>query len=151
MRESVKNKITSDFRRWLAANRPDMPEHEARRMADALASMATEAVYANSEGHAKAYGDAVREMEAHRRKFREHVDELQRVSKALLDFFKKTGVVSIERDFRTGKAALKPRSTVMVGIIEYLNALDSFITSFYKDVYKIDHKNNEDRAQITLF
>jgi len=151
MKESLKNKIVSDFRCWIAENRQGMTESEARKIADALGAIAVEAAYANSEGHAAAYADAVRELESHRRRFREHVDSMQRVSKALLDFFKKEGMVSLERDFKTNRTRLKPRSRVMVGILEYLNTLDGFVTEFYRDVYKIDEKNNPDRAQITLF
>lgn len=151
MKESLRKKIVSDFRDWILENRPTLTEAEARKIADALGAIAVEAAYANSEGHAAAYADAVKELEAHRRRFREHVDSMQRVSKALLEFFKKEGMVTFERDFKTNRTKLKPRSRVMVGILEYLNTLDNFITEFYRDVYKIDEKNNPDRAQITLF
>lgn len=151
MKESVKNKIVSDFRAWMDHNYPDMPEHRRRGLAAALGGMAAEAALANADGMARSYTEVVREMEVHKRMFREHVDSLQTISKSLLDFLRKEGVVAIERDMRTRRAAIKPKSRVMVGVVEYLNELDGFITRFYRDVYRIEQKNNEDRSQITLF
>ena len=143
--------MISEFRDWLLQNRPGITEPEARKIADALGETASRLSLENAEGVSRNYGDAVRELEAHKRMFREHVDDLQKVSKSLLEFFKKHGVVEVEFDTRTRRPTLKPRSTVMVGIVEYLKTLDVFISRFYKEVYKIDEKNNEDRAQIKLF
>lgn len=151
MKESIRNKMISDFREILSEGHPGISESEARKIADELGGIATRLSLENAQGIAENYSHAVRELEAHKRMFREHVDDLQRVSKSLLEFFKKHGVVSVEFDTRTRRPTLKPKSTVMVGIVEYLKTLDAFIARFYSEVYRIDEKNNDERAQIKLF
>jgi hypothetical protein len=60
-------------------------------------------------------------------------------------------VVYYEMDPKSKRLVLKSRTTVVADTVNFLNKLNTFVTDFYKEVYKIDEQNNEDRTQITLF
>jgi hypothetical protein len=149
--ETIKNKIQSDFLREMEEMLPQMPEHALRAMASRLSNMAWEAVRENTEGFSREYVTAISEMEAHKKMFRDHIDDLQATTKSLLTEMRKHGFATTKTDPRTGKTVLVGRTTVLTGIIDFLNRLSDMVSEFYTRVYRIEPERGEGRSQIKLF
>jgi uncharacterized protein YaaQ len=130
---------------------PQMPEHARRAMASRLSQIAWEAVRENTEGFSKEYVTAISEMEAHKKMFRDHIDDLQVTSKALLTEMRKHGFATTKMDRGTGKMVLVGKTTVLTGIIDFLNRLNDMVSEFYTRVYRIEPDRGEARSQIKLF
>ena len=149
--ETIKNKIQADFLREMEEMLPQMPEHARRAMASRLSHIAAEAVRENSEGFAREYVTAISEMEAHKKMFRDHIDDLQVSTKALLTEMRREGFATTKNDPKTGKLMLVGRTTILTGIIALLNRMNDMVSDFYTRVYKIGPDGGDGRSQIKLF
>ena len=78
------------------------------------------------------------------------IDEIQKSTEKLITVYKSGSFVSQQFDERTRTMMLKPRTTMVNEMVEYLNTLNKLVISFYKDVYKIE-QTSIDYPKISLF
>jgi hypothetical protein len=107
----------------------------------------------NSDGLSKSASDALLDHEKHRKQFRDHIENIQKHSKVLLDSFKKQTFVKPDRD-KNNKPVLVGRTRMVDEMVDFLNKLNKSVMDFYTQVYKIeDEKEFKTNGieQISLF
>jgi hypothetical protein len=79
---------------------------------------------------------------------------LEKSVKILFDSFRKQGFIKPDIDKKTNKPILKGRTTMVDEMVDFLNKLNIIVMDFYKDIYKIQNKEEGKQMgieQITLF
>jgi len=150
MKNTLKNKLFEAIEKNLDESCPEMPETDRRKLANLIQSISLEILLENMDGISKTYSETVLEMESHKKMFKDHIESMQKDCKALMEAFKRHGIVSLEIDPKTRKPMLKPRSAVAAEMVAFLNKLNSLTMSFYENVYKIE-EDKDYTTQTTLF
>jgi len=150
MKNYLKDQIFNNFLEILEADMPQLTEAGRRKLADKLCQSSYDVYKLNSEGIVKQTSEAISDLERHRGLFKQYIDTLQRNTNKILDNFKQNGFVTKKYDEYTKKTILKGRTTMVDDMVYFLNDLNDCVTSFYKDVYKVE-QTTIDQKQITLF
>jgi len=150
MKNNLKNKLFEAIEKKLDESYPEMPETDRRKLASLIQGISLEILLENMDGISKTYSETVIEMESHKKLFKDHIESMQKDCKALMEAFKRHGIVSLEIDPKTRKPMLKPRSAVAAEMVAFLNKLNSLTMSFYENVYKIE-EDKDYTTQTTLF
>jgi translation elongation factor EF-1beta len=150
MKNTLKTKLFESFEEKLAQAYPDMAEHNRRNIANLMQNISIEILIENNDGITNSYNEAIKELEAHKKLFRDHVEELQKESKGIIQILRKNGLVSTSVDRKTNKPILVGRTTVITETVAFLNKMNEFTMNFYENVYKIED-NNSFGTQTTLF
>jgi len=150
MKNTLKNKLFEAIEKKLDESYPEMPESDRRKLASLIQSISLKILLENMDGISKTYSETVLEMESHKKMFKDHIESMQKDYKALMEAFKRHGIVSLEIDPKTRKPMLKPRSAVAAEMVAFLNKLNSLTMSFYENVYKIED-DKDYTTQTTLF
>jgi len=150
MKNTLKNKLFEAIEKKLDESYPEMPESDRRKLASLIQSISLKILLENMDGISKTYSETVLEMESHKKMFKDHIESMQKDCKALMEAFKRHGIVSLEIDPKTRKPMLKPRSAVAAEMVAFLNKLNSLTMSFYENVYKIE-EDKDYTTQTTLF
>ena len=151
MKNNTKSKYFASFCGAWEEKHPDIPEHIRRKIAHSLAEKALVIHFEGVEGMADIMSQMGLEMESHKKKFRDHVETLQKNTKNLYTRFKSEGFITSVIDRSTGRVVLKGKTTMVTDMVQFLNELEKFVYEFYTEVYKITPDSNNDRVQITLF
>jgi len=151
MKNNTKSKYFDTFCQVLDEEHPSIPEHIRRKIAHSLAEKSMDIYSEGVEGMADIVSNIGLEMESHKKKFRDHVESLQKNTKNLYTKFRSEGFLSSTIDRSTGRMVVKGKTTMVTDMVQFLNELEKFVYEFYTEVYKITPDNNNDRVQITLF
>jgi hypothetical protein len=79
---------------------------------------------------------------------------LEKSVKILFDSFRKQGFIKPDIDKKTNKPILKGRTTMVDEMVDFLNKLNIIVLDFYKDVYRIESRDEGKEfgvEQISLF
>jgi hypothetical protein len=79
---------------------------------------------------------------------------LEKSVKILFDSFRKQGFIKPDIDKKTNKPILKSRTTMVDEMVDFLNKLNIIVLDFYKDVYRIESRDEGKEfgvEQISLF
>lgn len=150
MKNYLKEQIFDNFLQILEADMPQLTEAGRRKMAEKLSQSAYDVYKVNSEGIIKQTSEAISDLEKHRGLFKKYIDIIQKNTNQILENFKQNGFVTKKYDEYTKKTILKGRTTMVDDMVYFLNDLNDCVTSFYKDVYKVE-QTTKDQQQITLF
>ncbi len=150
MKNTLKTKLFESFEEKLAEAYPDMAEHNRRNIASLMQTLSIDILIENNDGISNAYNEAIKELEAHKKLFRDHVEELQKESKNIIQILRKNGLVTTSVDRKTNRPILVGRTTVITETVAFMNKLNEFTMNFYENVYKIE-ENNSFGTQTTLF
>jgi hypothetical protein len=129
---------------------PNMEEHQIKDISYHLSNVAHDLFIVNDEGLALLLENAVKDLEAHRNMFQEHILFLQKNSKQILEILKSKSLVYLDADPKTKKNVLKGRTSVLTEVVVYMNILNDMVISYYKDVYKVE-QNTDRTIQSSLF
>jgi hypothetical protein len=150
MKNYLKEKIFIDFLFIFEKEMPHLTEATKRKICELLVESSFLIYTSNSEGIIKQTGDSIIQLEMHRKQFKDFVDIVQKSSEKLLKTFKDEKFVEKKYDENTRTYYLKSRTRMVDEMIEFLNILNNVITTFYKEVYKIE-QTSIDYPSITLF
>jgi hypothetical protein len=153
MKNHTKAKTFDIFCQTLSEKYPDIDEHIRRKIANDLMNESMIILKDNSDGLSKSASDALLDHEKHRKQFRDHIENIQKHSKVLLDSFKKQTFVKPDRD-KNNKPVLVGRTRMVDEMVDFLNKLNKSVMDFYTEVYKIeDEKEFKTNGieQISLF
>lgn len=145
-----KNIILDTFCKNLQENHPELPESVRWKIANELARIALETMIAHNKGIYDTYHNMALEYEQHRKKFKDHIDFIDKSSKTLIFNMKQGTFVTMQNDKKTGKPKLVGRTKVVDDMVDFLNKLDEEVFSFYKEVFKIE-ETDSNKPQMTLF
>lgn len=153
MKNTIKTKTIKQFLEILEEYYPEKCEASRRKTAYAMCEIAMTIVNENTDGLKIMVSDAVLSLEQHKKMFRDHIEEVTKVTKKLFLSFKKQGFIDIVIDAKTKKPYLKGRTTMVDEMVVFLNKINKTITTFYKDVYKIQDEQaaRDTSTQINLF
>jgi hypothetical protein len=153
MKNHTKAKTLDLFCKTLDEKYPDIEEHIRRKIANDLMNDSLIILKENSEGLSKSASDALLDHEKHRKQFRDHIENIQKHTKTMMDSFKKQGFVKPDRD-KNNKPVLVGRTRMVDEMVDFLNKLNKSVMQFYTDVYKIEDEREfktNGIEQITLF
>ena len=153
MKNTTKSKTLELFLKILEENHPEMTEPARRKTAYELCDASMDILNINCDGLSKTMSDAVLTLESYKKTFRDHIEEIQKITKTMYDSFRSQGFVKPDIDKKTNKPILKGRTTMVDEMVVFLNKMNKTVMDFYKDVYKIeDSKEAKDAGvQTTLF
>ena len=153
MKSTTKTKTLELFLKILEENHPEMSESTRRKTAYILCDASMDVLHENCDGLSKSMLDAVINLEKYKKTFRDHIEEIQKITKTMYDSFRSQGFVKPDIDKKTNKPILKGRTTMVDEMVVCLNKMNKTVMDFYKDVYKIeDSKEAKDAGvQTTLF
>lgn len=146
--KSQKQKLKEDIEVSLKTSNLDLTDHQAHVAANIGAEHGHQLLISSNSEFAILNMNLTTEYEQNRFKFREQVEFLQKETEKLMLELKKMGMVYFEKNPKTNKVELKARSTAMVGIVKFLNALEEQVLDFYQNVYKIEP---DGKTQMSLF
>lgn len=149
MKNHTKSKIDQSFSAHLDEKYPDLPQHLRRKIAHDLTDIANKYLIENNDGLADLLKEAFMDVETHKKMFKDHIDDIQVSTKAILDILRKQGMIGYEQDPKTRKTIVVGKTKVLTETVAYLNRLNSFVIEFYENVYKIE--DTKDSPQTTLF
>lgn len=150
MKNTLKTKLFESFEQKLAEAYPDMAEHNRRNIANLMQTLSIDILIENNDGMTNAYNEAIKDLESHKKMFKDHIDNLQKESKNIIQILRKNGLVSTTIDRKTQKPILIGRTSVITETVAFMNKLNEFTMNFYEIVYKIE-ENNSFGTQTTLF
>jgi hypothetical protein len=150
MKNYLKEKIFSNFLFIFEKEIPGLTEATKRKLAEAMVESCYQVFLHNNQELVKLNTETIREYENNRKQFRDLIDEIQKSTEKLITVYKSGSFVSQQFDERTRTMMLKPRTTMVNEMVEYLNTLNKLVISFYKDVYKIE-QTSIDYPKISLF
>jgi len=150
MKNYLKDQIFDNLLQILEVDMPQLSEATRRKLADKLCQSSYDVYKSNSEGIVRQSSEAITELEKHRALFKQYIDVIQKNTNKILDNFKQNGFVTKKYDEYTKKTILKGRTTMVDDMVYFLNDLNDLVVLFYKDVYKVE-QTNYDQKQITLF
>ena len=144
MKNTTKSKTLELFLKILEENNPEMTEPTRRKTAYILCDASMDILHENCD---------VVTLESYKKTFRDHIEEIQKITKTMYDSFRSQGFVKPDIDKKTNKPILKGRTTMVDEMVVFLNKMNKTVMDFYKDVYKIeDSKEAKDAGiQTTLF
>lgn len=154
MKNNLKAETLNKFNQILEEKYPEIEVYKRRAIAHEL----NEYAFGVLNESVKYFSDSQSEksllLEQHRKIFHDHIIMIEKSVKILFDNFKKEGFVKPEIDKKTNKPYLKGRTTMVDDMVLFLNRLNVLVMDFYKDVYKIENKEQAKEfgiEQITLF
>jgi len=152
MKSTTKNKVLELFLKNLQ-EKHGIDEKLAWKIANDLSSISNEVVQESSQGISTQYNDTALELERHRKQFRDHIEFLDKRSKAILANFKQQGFFTIGKDKKTNKPILVGRTSMVNDMVDFLNDMNESVQEFYINVYKITEENASENGifQISLF
>ena len=150
MKNYLKEKIFSNFLFIFEKEIPGLTEASKRKLAEAMVESCYQVFLDNNQELVKLNTETIKEYENNRKQFRDLIDEIQKSTEKLITVYKSGSFVSQQFDERTRTMMLKPRTTMVNEMVEYLNTLNKLVISFYKDVYKIE-QTSIDYPKISLF
>lgn len=145
--DTLKNQIFDSFLNIISQNE-NMPEHEQRALAYALMEAAMGFIELGINSFTKMHLEAVTDLEQHKKMFRDHIELIDKYTKAMLTSFKRQGFVKPDLDDNR-RPILKGRTKMVDDMVVFLNALNDSVLAFYKDVYRMEDLIKE--PQISLF
>jgi hypothetical protein len=153
MKNTTKSKTLDIFLKILEEKHPEMTEPKRRSTAIALCEASMQILNDNSEGLSKTMLDAVTSLESYKKTFRDHIEDIQSITKNMFTSFRSQGFIKPDIDKKTNKPYLKGRTSMVDEMVVFLNKMNKTVMDFYKDVYKIeDTKEAKDAGiQTTLF
>ena len=151
MKETLRTKLFEHSVQHISNKYPDIPEHRARNISSDVSIKSIEILTENNRTLGELSRDLILEAEKNKKMFRAHIENLQKETKQVLQKLKDNGCISFGYDTKLRRNVITARSSVLKDTVDFLNKLNTFVIDFYKDVYKIDEQNNDDRTQITLF
>lgn len=151
MKEHLRNKLFIECVKIIMDSQPDIDEFRVRRISQIVSEQAIILLLENNKELDEHYKNIISESEKTKKMFREHIENLQKETKTLMNSYKTLGMVTYVWDDKSRKNIMKTRTSVLADTVAFLNNLNSFVTDFYKNVYKIEESNNEERAQLNLF
>lgn len=146
--KSQKQKLKEEIELSLLNEKLNLTEHQAHVAANIGAEIGQQMLISSNSEFAIMNMNLTTEYEQNRLKFREQVEFLQKETDKLMNELKKLGMVYFEKNPKNNKIELKARSTAMVGIVKFLNALEEQVLDFYQNVYKIEP---DGKTQMSLF
>jgi histidinol phosphatase-like enzyme len=150
MKNYLKEKIFKNFLFIFEKEIPGLTESNKRKLCEALVESSYQVFLINSQELIKQSSISVKEFEYNRKQFKDLIDEIQKSTDKLLTVYKSNSFVSKEFDEITRTFILKPRTTMVNEMVEYLNMLNKLVINFYKEVYKIE-QTSIDYPKISLF
>jgi len=150
MKNYLKEKIFSDFLFIFEKEMPGLTEATKRKISETLVDSCYQVFLANSQELVKQNSQTIKEYESNRMQFKVFIDEVQKSTEKLLNVYKSGSFVSKEYDEKLKTYYLKPRTTMVQEMVDYLNILNKLVISFYKEVYKIEQTSIE-YPKISLF
>ena len=150
MKNYLKEKIFKNFLFIFEKEIPGLTESNKRKLCEVLVESSYEVFLINSQELIKQSSTSIKEFEYNRKQFKDLIDEIQKSTDKLLTVYKSNSFVSKEFDERTRTFILKPRTTMVNEMVEYLNMLNKLVINFYKEVYKIE-QTSIDYPKISLF
>jgi len=150
MKNYLKEKIFKNFLFIFEKEIPGLTESNKRKLCEALVESSYQVFLINSQELIKQSSTSIKEFEYNRKQFKDLIDEIQKSTDKLLTVYKSNSFVSKEFDERTRTFILKPRTTMVNEMVEYLNMLNKLVINFYKEVYKIE-QTSIDYPKISLF
>lgn len=150
MKNSTIFKIKESFSKILEEGFSEIPAHIRSDMVDALSEDAWRFNNEATEVFSGMYSQSVSDYEAHRKKFRDHIEEIQSKANQLLAHYKKGGFVKYEKDPASHRIMMKARTSVLEETTKFLNELNSMVRDFYENVYKME-ENIQKPNQTSLF
>jgi len=151
MKEHLRNKLFSESIQVLSDLNTGLPESQARKIGSRVAENSIRILIENNQNMSEHYKDLILEAEQTKKMFREHIEVLQSETQSILKILKTTGMVKMEWNSKLKKNVLVAKTSVLQETVAFLNKMNTLVIDFYKDVYKVEETNNEDRLQITLF
>jgi len=150
MKNNLKEKIFSNFLFIFEKEIPGLTESTKRKLSEALVESSYQVFLMNSQELVKQNSKTIKELEYNRKQYKDLIDEIQKYTEKLLTVYKSNSFVSKDFDEKTRTFILKPRTTMVNEMVDYLNNLNKLVISFYKDVYKIE-QTSIDYPKISLF
>jgi hypothetical protein len=150
MKNYLKEKIFKNFLFIFEKEIPGLTESNKRKLCEALVESSYQVFLINSQELIKQSSTSIKEFEYNRKQFKDLIDEIQKSTDKLLTVYKSNSFVSKEFDEITRTFILKPRTTMVNEMVEYLNMLNKLVINFYKEVYKIE-QTSIDYPKISLF
>jgi len=150
MKNYLKEKIFSNFLFIFEKEIPGLTEATKRKLSEALVESSYQVFLMNSQELVKQNSKTIKELEYNRKQYKDLIDEIQKYTEKLLTVYKSNSFVSKDFDEKTRTFILKPRTTMVNEMVDYLNNLNKLVISFYKDVYKIE-QTSIDYPKISLF
>lgn len=151
MKEHLRNKLFSESLQVLSDLNTGIPEIQARKIGSRVAENSIRILIENNQNMSEHYKELILEAEQTKKMFREHIEVLQSETQSILKILKTTGMVKMEWNSKLKKNVLVAKTSVLQETVAFLNKMNTLVIDFYKDVYKVEETNNEDRLQITLF
>lgn len=151
MKKTFQTHVFDTFCEQLEELHPDLSEAKRRAISTHLTSTCIALLVENGQRLRDLVGETVLEYEQHRNKFQQHIDFIKDNTKTLTDHMKEEGFVTVEFDNVKKVKFLKPRTTVIGKMCNFLNQLNIKVLDFYKEVYKVDMNDNEQAKKATLF
>lgn len=153
MKSTTKSKTLNIFLKILEEKHPELSEACRRNTAYSLCDASQEILLDNSDGLSNAMSNAIIDLEQHKKMFRDHIEQVQSITKTMFTSFQSQGFIKPDIDKKTNKPYLKGRTSMVDEMVDFLNKMNNTVMDFYKDVYKIqDMKEAKDtNVQTTLF
>lgn len=146
--KSQRQKLKEEIEISLMNSKINLTEHQAHVSANIAADAGHKVLIDSNTEFAILNMNLTTEYEQNRLKFKEQIEFLQKETEKLMNELKKMGMVYFEKNPKTNKVEMKARSTAMVSIVKFLNALEEQVLDFYQNVYKIE---SDGKIQTSLF
>lgn len=146
--KSQRQKLKEEIEISLSSSNLNLTEHQNHVAANIAADIGQKMLIDSNSDFAILNMNLTTEYEQNRLKFREQVEFLQKETERLMLELKKMGMVYFEKNTKTNRIEMKARSTAMVGIVKFLNALEEQVVDFYQNVYKVE---SDGKIQTSLF
>lgn len=140
MKNNLKAENLNKFNQILEEKYPEIEEYKRRAIAHELNEHAFEVIHQSTKYFSDSQSEKTLQLEQYRKLFHDHIIMIEKSVKILFDNFRKEGFVKPDIDKKTNKPVLKGRTTMVDDMVVFLNKLNVFVMDFYKDVYKIDTK-----------
>jgi hypothetical protein len=154
MKNNLKADTLRKFNEYLEKEYSDIEEYKRRAIAHGLNEIAIDVITESVEFFSKSNSDNILELEQHRKIFHDYMNMIEKSVKILFDSFRKQGFVKPDIDKKTNKPVLKGRTLMVDEMVDFLNRLNIIVMDFYKDVYKIQSREDGKEfgvEQISLF
>jgi hypothetical protein len=154
MKNNLKSQTLQKFIEILEQKYPEIEEYKRRAIAHDLNEHSFAVFQEAIEFFSNSQNEKVLELEQHRKIFHDYINMLEKSVKILFDSFRKQGFIKPDIDKKTNKPILKGRTTMVDEMVDFLNKLNIIVLDFYKDVYRIESRDEGKEfgvEQISLF
>ena len=154
MKNHLKVRIFGEFINNLKENHNYLDAKQRYSITYDLHKLAFEFYMKEIKSFSDSHNEKTIELEQHKKLFHDHINMIEKAAKTIITSFKAQGFVVPEIDKKTNKPYLKGRTTMVDEMVVFLNCLNVIVMDFYKDVYKIQTKQQAKDAgieQITIF